>query len=217
MVELLVTHYKCDINAKDIDEQTPLHVAAENGHLAVVKYLTGKNNCRVQERKGNSMITCLHLACISGCLPMVRFLIEELHFNPAIQSDDGAQPIHVTCRYGHLQMLKYLLEDNHTLCDPEAEDKNNLRPLHYAARHGHLDVVQYLVRVHQANPTAVAIWYAPDFTPVAAAIEGGYEEIKEYFSSIILDFISVDRTRRANIPHAGTGIPHAPDLLNWLF
>jgi len=38
VVEYLVNQ-KADINAKNNDDQTPLHYAAENGHLSVVEYL----------------------------------------------------------------------------------------------------------------------------------------------------------------------------------
>ena len=39
-----VLHYKkcVNINAKDTDEQTPLHIACEKGHLPIVEYLLEK-------------------------------------------------------------------------------------------------------------------------------------------------------------------------------
>jgi len=41
VVEYLVKQ-KADINAKDEDNGTPLHLAAQKGHLSVVEYLVNQ-------------------------------------------------------------------------------------------------------------------------------------------------------------------------------
>ena len=128
------------------------------------------------------------MACVSGCLPLVQYMIEELQLNPKVTTGDGAQPIHAACVNGHLQVVKYLVENNMSNCDPEAMDTTNLRPLHYAALGGNVDVVEYLSRVHRVDITALGDGHAPNFTPAAAAIQGGSFAVNQYFNAIIVDY-----------------------------
>ena len=212
LVKFLVSHYKCDIAAGDADKKLPLHVAAENGRLKVVKYLTGRNNCNVNAKMSAKFgAHCLHMACVSGCLPLVQYMIEELQLNPKVTTGDGAQPIHAACVNGHLQVVKYLVENNMSNCDPEAMDTTNLRPLHYAALGGNVDVVEYLSRVHRVDITALGDGHAPNFTPAAAAIQGGSFAVNQYFNAIIVDYIIDHRFSRSNF--RATGNRHHSDLL----
>ena len=41
----LITKYKCDTKSKDSHGHTPLHYAASNNHLEVVKYFINEQHC----------------------------------------------------------------------------------------------------------------------------------------------------------------------------
>ena len=50
VVTALVSVYYCAANSKDSEGQIPLHYAAYNGHLEVVKYFTAQLQCDPMEK-----------------------------------------------------------------------------------------------------------------------------------------------------------------------
>jgi ankyrin repeat protein len=61
------------VNAKNTDEWTPLHLAAQNGHLNVVKFLVEQQ--AEMNMKNTNGSTPLHLAAQNGHLNVVKFLV----------------------------------------------------------------------------------------------------------------------------------------------
>ena len=77
LVRYLVEEVGCDINAKENNDHTSLHIACEKNQLEIVKFLTSKPKCNRESvsKLGNKP---LHLACgLSGNVELVRFLVEE--------------------------------------------------------------------------------------------------------------------------------------------
>ena len=62
---------------------TPLHLAAMEGHIEIVKFLTVEKNCDPISETIKE-ITVLHGAALRGHLEIVKFLIEELKCPPDI-------------------------------------------------------------------------------------------------------------------------------------
>ena len=58
-----------------------MHVAAEGGHVEVIKYLLPLFGKRIHE-KTNYSSTMLHLAAQYGHCQMARYLIEEVQMDP---------------------------------------------------------------------------------------------------------------------------------------
>ena len=55
-------------------------------------------------------VTCLHLACGSGMLDMVKYLIEVQNFSPEVATNSsGSKPIHVAAKGGHIDVVDYLM------------------------------------------------------------------------------------------------------------
>eukprot|EP00854_Cymbomonas_tetramitiformis_P024636 gene24636-29968_t len=62
-----------DIDARDQDFLTPMHIAAENGHLQIVNLLAGAGaNVNLAAKDG---FTALHFAAGFGHLPVVDYLL----------------------------------------------------------------------------------------------------------------------------------------------
>ena len=57
---------------RDSDQETPLHMAALDGHVEVVKFLTLEMHCDPTSRNANSD-TALHLAVVNGHLDIIKF------------------------------------------------------------------------------------------------------------------------------------------------
>ena len=70
---------------KDSNERTPLHYAANNNHLKVVRYFINEQHCD-QITRDNDGNTPLHLACCNGHLNIVQYLISEAQCNPSCEN-----------------------------------------------------------------------------------------------------------------------------------
>jgi len=64
-----------DINAKGEYDLTPLHYAANNGHLSVIEYLV--NQKADISKKGKDDCSPLHLAASNGHLDVVEYLVNQ--------------------------------------------------------------------------------------------------------------------------------------------
>jgi NF-kappa-B inhibitor-like protein 2 len=69
----LIFHFQDDLNLQDNHGWTPLHEAANHGHMDIVRYLLDcKANINI---KANNGITTLIDACNSGRLDIIEILL----------------------------------------------------------------------------------------------------------------------------------------------
>lgn len=75
--KFLITHYKyyIQVNVPGLDNWTPLHNAAIEGHLSIIRLLID-NKANI-ECLSSINRTPLHLACLRGHLDIVRELIQN--------------------------------------------------------------------------------------------------------------------------------------------
>ena len=78
---LLVTWVGFPGKFRDEEGHVPLHYAAINGQLDMVKYLVVEKLCNPMETNNYNEMP-LHLACSNGHLNIVQYLISELDCNP---------------------------------------------------------------------------------------------------------------------------------------
>ena len=138
VVTALVSVYYCAANSKDSHGQIPLHYAACNGHLEVVKYFTAQLQCDPME-KDNDCWTALHYACDNGHLNIAQYLIREEHCNPSCKAKYGWTPLHSACENNHAHIVQYLLSTG--LVNPLTETKDGYTALYFAAS-GWYDIVK---------------------------------------------------------------------------
>ena len=150
----IVKYYKatpqlgCDGNTCYGDK--PLGIlAAEHGHLDILKYLTVE--CNFNANNCHSTGTALDCATKSGHLDIVKYLTSECKCNPNGHSSrysSAKRPIHYASEKGHIDIVRYLVSE--CKCDFRATVQdgytgNYLSPLHYATISGHFELVQYFV------------------------------------------------------------------------
>ena len=93
VVEYLVGELKCDVNSKNNQDITPLHNAAKEGHLEIVRYLVEKKAEIVcYDTSGN---TPLHLAARKNHLDVVKFLTGKVKNYPFKENNLQQTPLHV--------------------------------------------------------------------------------------------------------------------------
>ena len=97
---ILITKYKCDNNCKDSNGCTPLHYAAINNHLEVVRYFINEQHCDPMTRD-NDGDTPLHNACIYDNPQIAQFLLTTGKVDPLAKNNVGKSPLDYASRHGY--------------------------------------------------------------------------------------------------------------------
>ncbi|XP_008300882.1 ankyrin repeat and SAM domain-containing protein 1A isoform X3 [Stegastes partitus] len=126
------------INAKNNDNETPLHCAAQYGHSRVVRLLL--EELTDPTMRNNKFETPLDLAALYGRLEVVKLLLSA-HPNLLSCNTKKHTPLHLASRNGHLSVVEVLLDAGMDI-NYETEKGS---ALHEAALFGKTDVVQKLL------------------------------------------------------------------------
>ncbi|KAK5894987.1 hypothetical protein CesoFtcFv8_011623 [Champsocephalus esox] len=126
------------INAKNNDNETPLHCAAQYGHTRVVQMLL--EELTDPTMRNNKFETPLDLAALYGRLEVVKLLLTA-HPNLLSCNTKKHTPLHLASRNGHLSVVEVLLDAGMDI-NYETEKGS---ALHEAALFGKTDVVQRLL------------------------------------------------------------------------
>jgi ankyrin repeat protein len=132
---------KANLLARNNSEEIPLHLAAVNGHLDVVKLMVASNVDIGMRSKYDS--GTIHYATRAGHLEVVKFLHQT---TPDVLKQLGAQSgtaLHEAATYGWFEIVKWLVENDIALL-PLRNDLGETA-LHRAAFQGHLGIVKYLI------------------------------------------------------------------------
>lgn len=107
-----------DLNERDNNDWTPLHHAAANGHLEIVKVLI-KAGANI-EAKSIYRVTPLHAACSVLNNEAVIEVLLKARANIEAKTSSGATPLHIAAAYRCRKNIKMLL-----LHGANAKAKNN--------------------------------------------------------------------------------------------
>ncbi|XP_027732118.1 ankyrin repeat and SAM domain-containing protein 1A isoform X1 [Vombatus ursinus] len=126
------------INAKNNDNETALHCAAQYGHTEVVKVLL--EELTDPTMRNNKFETPLDLAALYGRLEVVKMLLNA-HPNLLSCNTKKHTPLHLAARNGHKAVVRVLLDAG---MDSNYQTEKG-SALHEAALFGKTDVVQILL------------------------------------------------------------------------
>ncbi|XP_078338519.1 uncharacterized protein LOC111103489 isoform X4 [Crassostrea virginica] len=115
----------------DKEGRTPLHFAAQNGHLNVCHCLL-QHGCHPDDQD-NVKYTALHRASSQGHTEVIEFLIDK-HCNLDIQDENGNAAIHEAAWHGFSRTLDVLIKHN---CNIIITNKAGFTALHLSAQNGH--------------------------------------------------------------------------------
>ncbi|XWX00580.1 hypothetical protein V2A60_008601 [Cordyceps javanica] len=157
-------------NEEGLIKMTPLHRAAQQGHIEVVNLL--QKRLAGVDVKNCDGTTALWLAAKGGYPEIVTILLEHTKTDRNSADDLGRSPLSVAAENGKVAVVEVLLGD--ASVDPAWEDMDRETPLYLAASNGHKEAVELLAR---AAPHTLDY---PDMfgsTPLIEAASKGHLEI----------------------------------------
>lgn len=146
----------CDINIPTRDDQlTPLHMAAEQGHVESIKQLHVEG--AYLDAVSIYGETPLHLAIQSGHLPVIKELIERGAALDAV-THYGDNPIHLAIKY--VQSSSVLDKLTQSVDDLSRVDCDGLTPVHLAAKYGQLETLRFfkLLLINHVDRDNSQLW-----------------------------------------------------------
>ncbi|XP_041366401.1 palmitoyltransferase ZDHHC17-like [Gigantopelta aegis] len=117
-----------DVNQMDRENVSPLHWAAINNRIDIVKYYISKD--AVIDRFGGDLnSTSLHWATRQGHLSMVVLLMSH-GADPSLRDGEGCSCIHLAAQFGHTAIVAYLIAKGQ---DVDMVDRNGMTALMWSA------------------------------------------------------------------------------------
>tara|TARA_Y100000389_G_scaffold101657_1_gene98485 strand:+ start:3256 stop:4935 length:1680 start_codon:yes stop_codon:yes gene_type:complete len=169
---LLITWLKEEIYMPKKESRAPIHIAAQDGNLEVVKSLIYKNaDVNETDKKGGN--TPLHFTATGGNLEVVKFLIKK-GAKVSMVNQKCDTPLHHAAEFGCLEVVEYLVKHDAEVVNQA--NKNGITPVFFAAYNGHLNVVEYLVK-HNANVNMAS---NVGITPLYIAARRGHLDVIKY-------------------------------------
>jgi len=139
-----------DVNSRDNDNLTPLHIVAQRADASATKpdhsppLFMASNNGR-----DNRTSTPLHLASVTGSLDIVNLLI-EYGADPNALDATQSSPLHLALVNENLDVVRLLIEHG---ADVNVPNDKKRTPLHLAAVSGSSDVIELLLQKNAAVNT----------------------------------------------------------------
>ncbi|MHB9147307.1 MAG: ankyrin repeat domain-containing protein [Candidatus Amoebophilus sp.] len=131
-----------DINARNKQGETPLHIAVQANSEETIKLLSEKKaGITITDIYGNSP---LHYAAIAGQLEIVELLIKQWGYDIVTSKNNNNETVlHWAAKGGNPEVVDLLIRQG---TNAETKDKSGNSPLHYAAKAGQLKVVKLLIK-----------------------------------------------------------------------
>jgi ankyrin repeat protein len=151
--------------------ETPLFMAAQIGHIEIVKFLIDEVRLPIHKLRPLARGLPIHAACEGGHNDIVTYLIEK---GSSLEHVDqgGRSPIVLAAMTGSLATVNILIAHQVKLNLPGRQ----FTPMISAAAFGHLDILDRLVRAN----ASLNLPNCNGVTPIEAAVNHSHERIVRY-------------------------------------
>jgi ankyrin repeat protein len=132
-VTKLLIEFGANVNVRNNNGQTPLHLACQVGSHDVVQLLLGRGaDMEVQDDSHSTplLVALEHGARLTGgAFKAVAKLLVESGANVNIRNNRDQTPLHLACEHGYHDVVRLLLDQD---ADVEAQDNRHSTPFHLA-------------------------------------------------------------------------------------
>jgi cytohesin len=147
---------RADLDVWDCNNQTPLHFASEQGHVAVVSVFLNEGAC--QDIRDHNHQTPLHLAAKQGHVAVVSvFLAKGANLDLDFRDKDGKTPLCLAVEKGYVPIVTALLAKG---ANPNVCYKNGKTLLMQAYELGDTDILTLLRKAYEERRIPIPQEYA---------------------------------------------------------
>lgn len=176
VVEVLLKHHSDLIPQDDTQNQTSLLFAISKGYIDIAEVLL-QHGARIEYLPQEKQYSPLHLACISGNINTVTFLLSK-KANVNIEDSNGITPLHYAVRRGQENIVKSLLEHGADFTKNNKHDSI----LHGAVAGRNVRIAEMILEKicgDELFKGCIDVGDAEGDTPLMWAAESGLEEMVE--------------------------------------
>ena len=131
-----------DLEKRDADGNTPLHIAAQGGTADIVKHLLQTNLIDIDARNDNGN-TSLMEVCSMGHEDVVKLLLNN-GSKVDCRNEEGCTALMIACREGCADIAKLLIVEGRA--DVDLSDDAGQTPLHYCVRWGYTTIAKVIIQ-----------------------------------------------------------------------
>ena len=160
---ILVKDFYKSFPSRFEDNWSPMHIAAEHGHLDFCHLIAKLTPTKRYEWSP------LLFSAQAGNLEVSKFIFREI-VDKTINSHLEITAQHLAAKNGHLKIYKFLHEN---LNDINPIMQERITPLHLAAQNGHFNICKYICD----NTALIGPYRSDTMTPLSLAIYGGHFKV----------------------------------------
>ena len=147
LVKLLLERYKLEPLAANNTGYSPLHVAAQTGHIHILDWYIQEYSVDSNSHCDNNKYTLAHSAAYNGELHCLKHLINKYQCDVNATTNTGSTVLHYGCHSGHVPVVLYLT--SLPQCNIAAKTSDGSTVLHITCQYsGSLPILKHLVENH---------------------------------------------------------------------